>query len=162
MKAEVAVVVCRHCAGGRILFLPVCGIVKNTRMDHWITTHNPHPDPDTIEWNVYAKTHPTKYPAQWDQVLFYETETTITGRYRPGAKALVRAARVCGGIERRAVPIDGFDYQIPCDCHRLAKRNVPYAEVFELIPRFVQPKGWLWISSQEYFTLLAAMKLEEL
>jgi hypothetical protein len=118
--------------------------------------------PDTIEWNVYAKTHPTKYPAQWDQVLFYETETTITGRYRPGAKALVRAARVCGGIERRAVPIDGFDYQIPCDCHRLAKRNVPYAEVFELIPRFVQPKGWLWISSQEYFTLLAAMKLEEL
>jgi hypothetical protein len=82
-------------------------------MPHWIVTHNPHLIPDPHGWNIYFRKLPRKIPFIGDSVLFYETETTFESRDRPGEKAIVRVASVCG-IPGPVSGIGQWVHQIPC------------------------------------------------
>jgi len=63
-------------------------------MRYWITTHYPHPVPDTAPWHIYSRKPPTTRPGIGDPVLFYETRVPQAGRDRLGRKAVVCAAVV--------------------------------------------------------------------
>jgi hypothetical protein len=86
-------------------------------VDYWITTHYPHPVPDTAPWHVYFRKRPETYPKVGDKVLFYETHQPQADRDRVGRKAVVCAAVVSDGLK----PMSGIGpwvHQVPCVDHR--------------------------------------------
>ena len=100
-------------------------------MRYWITTHYPHPVPDTAPWHIYFRKPPATKPDVGDPVLFYETRVPQADRDRLGRKAIVCAAVVSGTV----MPMRGIGpwvYQIPCDRHQ-SGRPVPLDAVRKII-----------------------------
>jgi hypothetical protein len=101
-------------------------------VDYWITTHYPHPVPDTAPWHIYFRKRPATVPQPDDLVLFYETHEPHADRDKFGRKAVVGAAAVSGALK----PMSGiapWNLQIPCSKHRSGK-DVPLDIARKLIP----------------------------
>src|SRR5437588_11985436 len=88
----------------------------NVPVDYWITTHYPHPIPDTAPWYIFFRQKPKTLPEIGDRVIFYESFVPQADRDRLGRKGLVCAAVVSGPL----MPMSGIEpwvHQIPCARH---------------------------------------------
>src|SRR5438046_1641251 len=87
-----------------------------TAMNNWLTTHYPHPDPDTHPWHIYLqRQHKAAVHgiAVGDRVFFYEykeQKPLKSGpKYPVGAQGIVRLAVVSGPIYHRDTVIEYAD-----------------------------------------------------
>src|SRR5438552_3651911 len=85
-------------------------------MTGWLTTHYPHPDPDTLPWHIYLqRQHRAAVEGVQcgDRVFFYEfaEQKPIKGspKYPTGAQGIVRIAYVSGPVYRRNTEIEYAD-----------------------------------------------------
>jgi hypothetical protein len=101
-------------------------------VNYWITTHYPHPVPDTAPWHIYFRKRPATIAQPGDLVLFYETYEPQADRDRTGRKAVVCAAVVSGPLKPMS-GIEPWNLQIPCSNHR-SGRDVPLDRARKLIP----------------------------
>lgn len=85
-------------------------------MANWLTTHYPHPKPDTHPWHLYLqKKHKDAVTGiqVGDRIFFYEfaEQKPIKGapKYPRGAQGIVRVAYVSGPLYRRETVIEHAD-----------------------------------------------------
>ncbi|HZL35634.1 MAG TPA: hypothetical protein VFC78_10020 [Tepidisphaeraceae bacterium] len=92
-------------------------------MKSWLTTHYPHPDPDTHPWHIYLQCqHKAAVSgiAIGDRVFYYEYKRQRPikghGKLLVGLRGIVRIAHVCGGLYHRNVKIEFADGAIGNYC----------------------------------------------
>ena len=89
---------------------------QGANIKYWLTTHFPHPDPDSLPWHIYLQKHHKSAVAGiavGHLVYFYEYKyqkpIKNAPKYPTGAEGIVRFAIVSGSIYDRDTVIEHTD-----------------------------------------------------